>query len=242
LIPEVLAKYGPKLIDGFLLTLQLVSVSVLLGAALAMPITLMRRSRRRILAWPALAYVTFFRGTPLLAQTFLIYYGAGQFNGALKAAGLWGFFRDPVNCAILTFTLNTAAYQAEIFRGAIAAVPRPQWEAAAALALGRRATWWRVILPQAAAVALRPFGNEIILMIKGSAIASVITVQELMGQTERAFSRSFDLSVYLYAAVLYLVVVEVIRQLWNRMEAYLTRHLGRDVPADANARLSPNPA
>ncbi len=230
---DLLAKYGPRLLDGFVLTLELVAASVLLGALLAAPVTAMRRARSRLLAWPALAYVTFFRGTPLIAQAFLVYYGAGQFNAALKAAGLWGFFRDPINCAVLTFTLNTAAYQAEIFRGAVAAVPAGQWEAARALALGPVATWWRVVLPQAAAVALRPLGNEIILMVKGSAIASVITVQELLGETERAFSRSFDLTVYLYAAVLYLLVVEAIRRLWNLMEAYLTRHLRRedaDVP------------
>jgi polar amino acid transport system permease protein len=145
-----------------------------------------------------------------------------------KALGLWGFFRDAFNCAVLTFTLNTAAYQAEIFRGAIRSVPRGQWEAARALGLHWTPLLWKVVFPQAAIVALRPLGNELILLIKASAVASIVTVLDLMGETRRAFSRSYDLSIYLYAAVLYLILVETIRRVWNRLDARLTRHLRRD--------------
>ena len=239
MIPDVLERHGHRLLDGLLVTLELVSISILLGALIAVPLTAARLSQNRILGGIAFGYVYFFRGTPLLAQIFLVYYGAGQFVDELKAVGLWGFFREAFNCAVLTFSLNTAAYQAEIYRGAIRSVPRGQVEAAQALGLHRLPILYKVVLPQAAIVALRPLGNEIILMIKGSAVASIITVFDLMGQTRLAFSRSFDMTIYLYAAVLYLLMVEVIRRIWNRIEARLTRHLRREGRALPPADLVP---
>ena len=145
----------------------------------------------------------------------------------MRAVGLWWLFRDAFFCAVFTFSLNTAAYQAEILSGAIRSVPRGQWQAAASLGLPRRVTMAKVILPQALITSLRPYGNEVVLMIKGSAIASIITVLDLMGQTRYAFSRTYDLQVYLWAAILYLVMVEVLRRLWDVMERRLTRHLVR---------------
>jgi polar amino acid transport system permease protein len=214
--------------------LQLVALSLVLGAILAVPIAAARLSQNRIVGGFAFAYVYFFRGTPLIAQLFLIYYGAGQFVDTFRAVGLWWFFRDAFNCAVLAFTLNTAAYQAEIFRGAVRSVPEGQWEASRALGLHWAPMLWKVIFPQAAMVALRPLGNELILLIKASAIASIVTVLDLMGETRRAFSRSYDLTIYLYAAVLYLIMVETIRRIWNRLEARLTRHQrSRGAPAPA---------
>ena len=233
---DLLQRHGPKLLDGLLVTLQLVSISIVIGALLAIPVAAARLSKNRLIGGLAFAYVYFFRGTPLLAQIFLVYYGAGQFRPTLDALGLWGFFRDAFNCAVLTFTLNTAAYQAEIYRGAIRSVPTGQWEAARALGLGRVPLLLRVVFPQAALIALRPLGNELILMIKGSAVASIVTVFDLMGQTRLAFSRSFDITIYFYAAALYLILVETIRRLWNWLEARLTRHLRRDAEAAASTR------
>lgn len=223
--PDLLGRYGPRMLHGLLVTLQLVGLSVSLGVLLAVPVAAARLSANRALRALSFAYVYFFRGTPLLAQIFLIYYGAGQFRVELEAAGLWWFFRDAFYCAVLSFTLNTAAYQAEIYRGAIRAVPVGQWEAAEALGLHRTAILLRIVLPQAAILALRPLGNEIVLMIKGSAVASVVTVFDLMGETRLAFARSFDMRAYLYAAVLYLVIVETLRRLWDRLERRLTRHV-----------------
>jgi polar amino acid transport system permease protein len=232
-MPSLLERYGGKLLEGLLVTLEIVSVSIVLGALLAVPIAAARMSKNRVVSGFAFGYVYFFRGTPLLAQLFLIYYGAGQFRHAFEAVGLWWFFRDAFNCAVFAFALNTAAYQAEIFRGAIRSVPRGQWEAARALGLHRLPLLWKVVFPQAAVVALRPLGNEIILMIKASAVASIVTVLDLMGETRRAFSRSYDMMIYIYAAVLYLLLVEAIRRLWNRLEARLTRHLRREARAAA---------
>ena len=230
---DLLQRYGPSLLEGLVVTFELVAVSMVLGAILAVPIAAARLSTNRFIGALAFAYVYFFRGTPLIAQLFLIYYGAGQFVDSLEAAGLWIFFREAFFCAVLAFTLNSAAYHAEIFRGAIRSVPRGQWEAARALGLHSAPLLWKVIFPQAAMVALRPLGNELILLIKASAIASIVTVLDLMGETRRAFSRSYDLMIYLYAAALYLIMVEAIRRIWNRLERRLTRHLDRDVRTEA---------
>ena len=234
---DLLQRYGPSLLEGLVVTFELVAISMVLGAILAVPIAAARLSTNRFIGALAFAYVYFFRGTPLIAQLFLIYYGAGQFVDSLKAVGLWTFFREAFNCAVLAFTLNSAAYQAEIFRGAIRSVPRGQWEAARALGLHSAPLLWKVVFPQAEMVALRPLGNELILLIKASAIASIVTVLDLMGETRRAFSRSYDLTIYLYAAALYLIMVEAIRRIWNRLERRLTRHLNRDVRRES-ARMA----
>ena len=167
---------------------------------------------------------------PLLAQLFLVYYGSGEFRFFFESIGLWWLFRDAFFCALLTFTLNTGAYQSEILRGAIRAVPRGQSEAAMSLGMKPRWVMLRVVLPQALVIGLRPLGNEVILMIKGSAVAAIITVFDLMGATRLAFARSFDITVYLYAAVLYLVLVETLRRLWDILERRLTRHVVRAAP------------
>jgi polar amino acid transport system permease protein len=225
--PDLVARYGPAYLSGLQVTFTLVLISVALGAVLSFPIAWARMSANPLAAWPAYAYVYFFRGTPLLAQTFLVYYGLGSFRPQLEAMGLWVFFREAWWCAILAFTLNTAAYQAEIVRGAIQSVPKGQWEGAASLGLHKWLTFRKIIAPQALIVALRPYGNEIILMIKGSAIVAIITVYDLMGETRRAFSRTFDFQTYIWAAIIYLLLVEVLRISIDRIERAITRHLRR---------------
>ena len=224
---EFVANYWDRYLEGVFTTLKLVGASMAIGAAISLPVAMARSSHRKLIAVPAFAYVYFFRGTPLIAQTFLIYYGSGSFQPFLKDVGLWWFFRDAWYCAIFAFSLNTSAYQAEILRGAIRNIDRGQWEAAKALGLGRFITLRKIILPQAMIVALRPYGNELILMIKGSAIASIITIYDIMGVTGRSFSRTYDFQAYIWAAVLYLLGVETRRRIWDRIERRLTRHLER---------------
>jgi len=224
---DLFETYGPRYWSGLKTTLALVSISVLLGAVISIPVAAGRMSKNRIFRGLAHAYVYFFRGTPLLAQTFLIYYGFGSFRPFLQEWGLWVFFRDAWNCAIFAFSLNTAAYQAEILRGAIKSVPIGQWEGAAALGLSKRVTFWKIIMPQALIVALRPYGNEIILLLKSSALVAIITVYDLMGETRRAYARTFDFQTYLWAAVIYLMIVEMLRNVWDWIERRLTRHLAR---------------
>ncbi|WP_262137625.1 ABC transporter permease [Pseudomonas sp. Marseille-Q5117] len=222
---ELLSTYGPRMLAGLGMTLKIVLLSVALGAILSLPLAAARMSRIGWLRRLAFGYTYLFRGTPLLAQTFLVYYGAGQLRPELQELGVWWFFRDAYWCTVLTFTLNTAAYQAEIWRGAVQAVPRGQWEVAHALGLSKLSGVKDVIVPQAFVVALRPLSNELILMLKSSAIASVIAVPELMGMTSMAFSRSFDFQVYLWAAVLYLSMVEAIRRLCGWISNRITRHI-----------------
>lgn len=225
--PDYMARYSPKYLSGFLITLQLVAISIVFGGLLSLPIAFGRMSSNKVLRNFAFGYIYFFRGTPLLAQLFLLYYGLGSFRPFWQDLNLWWFFRDAWNIALLSFTLNTAAYQAEILRGAIMNVPRGQSEGAQSLGLSPLVTFFKIILPQALIVALRPYGNEIILMVKGSAIVSIITIYDLMGETRRAFSQTYDFQAYIYAALFYLVVVEIMRRLWDLLEHRLTRHLRR---------------
>lgn len=225
--PELFERWAPAYLNGLKTTLLLCVISLALGAALSAPIAYARMSNNRLLSSLAYGFVYFFRGTPLLAQTFLIYYGLGSFRPQLEMLGLWSFFREAWYCAILAFTMNTAAYQAEILRGAIESVPKGQWEGAASLGLHKVQTLWKIILPQALIVALRPYGNEIILMIKSSAIVALVTVLDLMGQTRLAYSRSFDFQTYIWAALIYLAVVELLRHGVEWIERRLTRHLKR---------------
>ncbi len=222
---DLLSQYGWRLLSGAQVTAQVVLLSCSLGFVLAMPLCRARMSPHAALWGPAVGYISVFRGTPLLCQLYLVYYGAGEVRPWLTSAGLWWFFRDAFYCCIFAFTLNTAAYQAEIMRGALASVPKGQREAAAALGLSRYRVARHVVWPQAALVALRPLGNELILVIKASALAAIVTVLDLMGQTRLIFSRTFDFSVYLYAALMYLVVTEGIRRAWNAMERAMSKHV-----------------
>lgn len=230
--------YAPDLFNGLTITLFLVAASLILGFVLAVPLAIARLSSRSWLAAPAYIYVYVFRATPLLAQVFLVYYGAGQFAAELRSLGLWWLFADPLNCALITFTLNTAAYQAEILRGAIRSVPVTQYEAALALSLPRHVIFAHIVLPQGMIVALRPFGNEVIMLIKGSAVASIITVNDLMGVTREAYAVTFQLQTYLWAAVLYLILVAVLRRLWDALERRLSRHLKVNEVGAQNVRTN----
>ncbi|HWK45642.1 MAG TPA: ABC transporter permease subunit [Stellaceae bacterium] len=241
---DLLATWGWRLWAGLQITLEVVALSCAIGFVLAYPICLARMSRNLVLSNLALAYITFFRGTPLLCQLYLFYYGAGEVRPFLTDIGLWWFFREAFYCCILAFSLNTAAYQAEIMRGALASVARGQTEAARSLGLSPYRTARHVIWPQAFLVALRPFGNELIGMIKASALAAIVTLLDLFGQTRFVFARTFDFSIYLYCALIYLAMTEGIRRLWNWMERGLSKHLVRGTRGGALAagRAGPVPS
>ena len=231
--PTFFERFGGKYWSGLLITLQLVAWSTILGFAVSIPVALARMSANPALRYPAKAYIGFFRGTPLLAQLFLIYYGLGQFRDQLDfgdgrdAWDLWTFFSEPWLCAVFVFTIHTAAYQAEILRGAIRSVDKGQWEGAAALGLRRARTFRSVIMPQALLVALRPYGNEIVLMTKASALVAIVTVLDVFGEARRAYSRTFDFQAYIWAALVYLTLVIALEATWSRIERRLTRHLKR---------------
>jgi polar amino acid transport system permease protein len=229
---DIINNYGGRLWAGLIVTCKVVGISCSLGFLLAYPVSLARGSRNWFLSSAAAFYITLFRGTPLLCQLYLVYYGAGQIRPELDSIGLWYFFREAYFCCILTFTMNTSAYQAEIMRGAVASVPKGQLEAAKALGLSHWAIARHVVWPQALMVAVRPLGNELISIVKVSALAAIVTLLDLMGETRFIFARTFDFSVYLYCAIIYLMITELIRRVVNATERRVTRHLMKEGSKD----------
>jgi polar amino acid transport system permease protein len=221
----IITNYGPKLADGALMTLKLTFTGAFLAGLLAPTLALFRLSGGPLAQFPLRVYVSFACGTPLLARMFLIYYGSGQFRPFLQDAGLWGFFRDPFNCALLAFVLNSTAYQTEILRGGLMGVAQGEIEAAKAVGMGRLTTLRRVVFPHAYRIAWPALGNEIILLMKASALASVVTVFDLMSQTRAVFAKTFDFSVYLWAALIYLAMTAAFVAVWRLLELRLSPHI-----------------
>lgn len=211
----------PDLLGGLLVTLELTVLSLILGLALALPLAALRTARSRILWMPAYGYITFFRGTPLLVQIFLIYYGTGQFDW-IRETPLWPLLRQAYWCAILAFSLNTAAYTAEILRGAIEAVPRGETEAGLALGMSRWLVFRLISLPRAFRLALPAYGNEIILVIKSSSLASTITLLDITGVARTLVAHTYaPYEVFLVAGALYLLLVLATTRLLARVERWL---------------------
>ena len=183
---EIFIKWLPSFIDGAWLTLQLVGVSVITGLILAVPLGIARPAPGG--AGIAYGYIFFFRGTPLLVQLFLVYYGMAQFD-IVRQSALWPYLRDPYWCAIITMTLHTAAYIAEIIRGAIQNVPHGEVEAARALGMSRSPLLH--IIRRATRIGLPAYSNEVILMLKASALASTITLLELTGMARKIAARTY---------------------------------------------------
>lgn len=201
-----LLEQAPRLLQGLWLTLQLLGLALAAGGVLAVAAALAWRSPFLPLRLLVRGYAGFFRGTPLIAQIFLVYYGAGQFSGTLRELGLWGIFREAYWCAVITFALNTGAYSAAILRGALDAIPRGQVEAALSMAMTRWQCFRLVLWPQALRIGLPAYGNETIYMLKGTAVASTITLFDLMGVTRAIYAGSFRFEIYLAAAILYILV------------------------------------
>jgi His/Glu/Gln/Arg/opine family amino acid ABC transporter permease subunit len=215
----------PDLLDGLVVTIQLVALALALGMCLAIPLALLRTARHPALWMPVYGFIFIFRGTPLLVQIFIVYYGLGQ-SEAVRASFLWPFFKEAYWCAIFTFTLNTSAYTAEILRGAIQAVPHGEIEAARAIGMGRFLVLRRIIVPRAFRLALPAYGNEIILMLKGSALASTITLLDITGVSRQIVSRTFaPYELFLLAAILYLALTLIIVRTLKYAEWRLSPHL-----------------
>jgi octopine/nopaline transport system permease protein len=218
----------PKLLSGLPLTLQLAGASIILGFILALVLALAQQKDRPLVVWPIRTFVALFRGTPLLVQIFLIYYGLGQFRPTLQTLGLWTFFREPYWCAIFALSLNTGAYGSEILRGAIRNIPKGQWEAAAALGMNRLLTLRLVVLPLAFRAAIPAYSNEIILMVKGTSLASIITLMEVTGIAQGLISQSYRaIEVFIAAGAIYLILNFIIVRALNALEQKLTPYRSR---------------
>ncbi len=212
-------------LEGLKTTAWLVSLSLLLGLLLAIPLAVLRTAKSYAVQAPIRAYIYFFRGTPLLVQMFIVYYGFGQFE-VIKTSFVWPLFREAWFCALFTFTLNTGAYTTEILRGAIEATPHGEIEAAKAAGMSRLLMLRRIVLPSAFRRALPQYSNEIIFMLHGSSLASVITLVYITGAARIINSRFYSpYEAFLTAAVFYMtltfMIVFLVKQLEKRWFAHL---------------------
>ncbi|HYD30636.1 MAG TPA: ABC transporter permease [Azospirillaceae bacterium] len=215
---ELMWQSLPKLLSGLPLTLELVFLSLFFGAFLALGVALVRLSGWRVAAAIAAAYVFVFRGTPLLVQLFLVYYGLGQFPG-VRDSFLWPILREPFWCAIIAMTLNTGAYASEIVRGGIQSVPHGQVEAARACGMSRFLVFRRIVLPLAIRQALPAYSNEVVLMVKASSLASTVTLLEMTGLARRLIAQTFAVyEIFILAGIIYLALNFTLTRLLKALE------------------------
>ncbi|MFO1060773.1 MAG: ABC transporter permease [Dongiaceae bacterium] len=215
----------PRLVGGFWLTLQLTVLSLGCGLALAIPLALFRASRNPLLWMPAYGYIFFLRGTPLLIQIYLVYYGIGQIEW-IKSTFLWAFFVKAYWCALLAFSLNTAAYTAEILRGAIQSVPHGEVEAGRACGMSGFLLFRRIILPRAVRLILPAYSNEVVLMLQVTSLASVVTLQDLTGVARILNAQYLEpFGFFIFIGLVYLASTYVIVGLFRLLERRLGRHL-----------------
>ncbi len=215
----------PRLLDGLFVTVQITSLGVAIGSIIAVVLAMMHISNITILKWPASTFVLFIRGTPLLVQLFLIYYGSGQFRHELDAIGLWTYFRETYFCAVLALALNTGAYSAEIFIGSIKSVDKKQIEAGRAYGMSGITLYRRVIFPQALRIAWSAYANEIIFIMQATSLVSIITLLDLTGVAGKIISKTFAVyEVYIAVALMYLAFTYTLVFIFSRIEKYLRRH------------------
>jgi octopine/nopaline transport system permease protein len=196
----------PRLLGGTVLTLQLTATALAAGIVAGVLLALVGRSALPPLRWAVAAYVFVFRGTPLLVQIFLIYYGLGQFE-AVRGSVLWPFLREPFWCASLALAANSAAYTSEIVRGGMESVSRGSVEAAKSLGMRRWQVYALVVLPLAARQALPAYGNEMVLMVKASALASTVTLLEITGIARQIAARTYaPIEIFTAAGIVYLTI------------------------------------
>lgn len=218
-----------QMLSGVPLTLQLAASSIVFGAILALLFAMMRLSGVAVLDWIARLYVFVFRGTPLLVQIFIIYYGLSQFP-AIRYSFLWPILREPYWCAIIALTLNNAAYASEIIRGGLLSVPSGQIEAAKACGMSRFTCFRRIVMPLAIRQALPGYGNEMISMVKATSLASIITLMEVTGIAAKLIAETYRaIEVFVIAGAIYLAINFVLTRALMFAEYKLTPYLRQPV-------------
>ena len=222
---ELMIETFPKLLSGLNLTIQLVTISLFIGFCLAIGLALLRLSNNTFLSFFAKTYVFYFRGTPLLVQIFLIYYGIAQFE-IIRETFVWSFFKEAYWCGILALTLNTCAYSSEIIRGGIQSVSFGQIESARSVGMSRFLLYRRIILPIAFRQALPAYGNEMILMVKATSLVSTITLMEVTGIARLIIAKTFSpVEIFIVAGLIYLTINFIVTRLVNFCEIKLTPYL-----------------
>lgn len=211
---ELLREAAPVMLRGAGYTVLFAIAAMLGGLLIGFPVAVMRILPHRLLRWPATVYVSLMRGTPLLVQMFIIYYGLPSI----------GIEFTPVTAGILALSLNSGAFLSESLRGAIGAVSKGQWAASYSLGLGYWATLYHVVLPQALRIAVPAMSNTLISLIKDTSLVSVITLTELMLSTKEVIATTFQpLPLYLAAAAIYWVLSLLFEALQRRAEQRLNR-------------------
>jgi len=209
----------PLYLGGLWLTVQLVSLALVCGLLLAIPLAIAAASHSRLISLLPRAYIYCIRGTPLLIQLFLVYYGLAQFE-SVRQSFLWPVLQEAYWCALIAFSLNTAGYAAEILRGAIRQTAAGEIEAARACGMSPLQVYRCVILPDAFRRALPAYGNEVVFMLHGSALAGVITLVDLFGAARIVNSRYFlPFESYVTAGAFYLVLTFLIVAVFRRWES-----------------------
>ena len=222
---------GDLFLQGIGNTILLVTLSLLIGGLLSIPLALARAYKTPGANQIIWGYVYLFRGTPLLVQTYLIYYGLGQFE-FIRESMLWPILRQAWWCALIAFVLNTAAYTTEIFRGAIESVPWGEVEAAKACGMSPWTRVRRVILPSAFRRALPMYSNEVIFMLHGTVVASTVTIVDILGAGRQLNARYYlAYEGFIAAAILYMILVFIISRGFKAWEGRWHAHLRRrDTP------------
>lgn len=217
----------PLFLKGLGLTLQLLIFSLIFGSLLALPLALAASSSNSLIRIPAKTYIYIFRGTPLLIQLFIIYYGMAQFDWVRESV-LWVLFKQAYWCAVIAFTFNTAAYTAEIIRGAMENTHKGELEAADAFGFSSWRKYQHIIIPSALRRAIPAYGNEAIFMLHATALAGVITLVDLFGAAKIVNSRHYaPFESYITAGLFYLVLTFTIVFIFKQAEKHFLRHLKR---------------
>ena len=219
----------PKMLMGIGLTLQLLFLSLALGTALAIVLLLMRISGRWFLSVPAMVYIYIFRGTPILVQIFIIYYGLPQLE-LVRESILWPILREPFGCAIVALSLNTGAYVSEIFRGGVLGVDRGMKEAGAALGLSATQRFIYITAPIAIRLSLPAYSNDVVSLMKSTALASTITLLDMMGIARTIVAETYaPYEVFLSLMVIYLVLTWIIQRSFGWIEKRMSRHVRNEI-------------
>lgn len=217
----------PRLLDGIGVTLAILGASLVGGFMTGSGLCAMLVGSSKTARLCAQAYVTFFRGTPALVQLFVIYYGLAQFEW-VRSSPLWILLRDPFWCCVLAFSLNSGAYTAEVMRGALSGVPAGCREAASALGLNRFVIFYKITIPLASRLFLPPYGNEVVSMLKTTALASTVTLLDLTGVARTVVAQTYaPYEIFISAAIVYLVLALGI----ERVISYLERRSNHWVEA-----------
>ncbi len=224
----LIASYWRQFLLGLFNTVTLVALSLAIATVIALPLGLLRANRTPVAHRLVGAYVYVFRGSPLLIQLYLIYYGLAQFEFVRQSVA-WAVLKQAWWCALIAFVLNSAAYQTEIFRGGLEAVPRGEIEAAKASGMSRWLLLRRIVVPSAFRRCLPMYGNEIIFMIHGSVVASTITIIDVLG-AGRTLNARYYLAYegFVAATVIYMILIVTVTQVLKRGERHLLRHLRLD--------------